>query len=57
MRATRRYDVLSLAGQLTLAFALMFLAPLSRFAAWLEMHRDPMVYPQHCTSLTLIIEL
>jgi hypothetical protein len=57
MKATRRYDVLSPAGQLTLASILMILAPLSRFAAWLEMHRDPMAYPRHCTSLTLTMEL
>lgn len=57
MKITRRYSALNFMGQLGLAFILMPLAPLSRLATWLEMQRDPVVYPQHCTSLTMIINL
>lgn len=57
MVGIRRHDLSGFLGQIGLALTLVATAPLARIGTWIESKRDPSVYPRHCTSMTLEIEL
>jgi hypothetical protein len=56
-RAVMRFIPSRLGGMLALAAFLGAFGPLARLACNLETKRSPQVYPRHCTSMTVEIDL
>ena len=57
MDGIRRHDLSGFVGQIKLALTLAAIAPLARLGTWIESRRDPKIYPPHCTSMMLLIDL